>query len=204
VPEETPAWKKLMDGALAQLEEDDSIHPHHTDFLAEALWEIRASGRSMEGLRKLVSLYDQVSHQIAARRWARTAENLQVEHFKNALWTDFLTALRAAKSGRLAIVAQWLDVVQSQLLEEWERYESEHILDEEITSETVLGHQYLLGGTEQWLEVVEEFRVLLHEKMDTSGLFAKAVSAQRLLLTVQAQQSEMSDPTESFMRSWVN
>ena len=201
------SWQAWFDGALSQLESDDSIDAALTDEMAECLDEaleaITLGSTCQPALNRLVSLYhrNQASLPLEAK-WRRRAANLGAVQLESTTWEDLHVALDAAQSGRLAPVATWLEAVEQTFLSSWESYEQGDVLEDEITTESVLCHRFLMEGTELWLEALAIFRDSLGGPIDRAAVLQAAEAGQRLLILVQLLDQEAEEAMERFF-AWA-
>lgn len=201
------SWQAWFDGAVAQLESDDSIDAGLTDQMAECLEEAQeaiAGGFTCQpALNRLVSLYhrNQAALPLEAK-WRRRAANLGAVQLESSTWNDLHMALDAAQSGRLAPVSAWLDAVEQSFLSSWESYEQGDVLESEITTESVLCHRFLMEGTELWLEALSTFRDSLGSPIDRAAVLQAAEAGQRLLILVQLLDQEAEEAMDRFF-AWA-
>lgn len=201
------SWCTWFEAAAAQLENDDSIDSRLTDEMAECLGEaeeaISVGLNCQPALNRLISLYHRnLAGMSLEQKWRRRAAGLGSAQLDSAAWNDLHLALDAAMAGRLAPVARWLDAMEQNLLVSWESYEDGDVLEEEVTTESVLCHRFLLEGTEFWLEAIANFRDSLAGPIDRAAILETAEAGQRLLILVQLLDEEAEEAMDSFF-SWA-
>ncbi len=203
----TGSWKAWFDAAVAQLETDDSIDSRLTDEMADCLGEaeeaITQGYNCQPALNRLVSLYHRNQDSLPLElKWRRRAAGLGAVQLDSATWEDLHLALDAAQAGRIAPVPKWLDAVEQNFLTSWESYEEGDVLEEEITTESVLCHRLLMEGTELWLDAIATFRDSLGGSIDRDSVLELAEAGQRLLILVQILDQEAEEATDRFF-SWA-
>lgn len=183
---------------------DDSIEPHLADSLADALVEaeeaLQIGHRPDEPLSRLVNLFAQAN---LKARWTTRSETLRSQDLQSSMWDDLHKALDAATASP-AVVEAWVDWAEGEFLSQWERYESSDVQPQEVTIESVLGHQFLQSGVEHWLEALFELKETLPSGIDSASILAQAEAGQRLLVTVQVIEEERRNVQKSFIAAWMN
>lgn len=98
-----------------------------------------------------------------------------------------------------------LSLMREEVLELWEGYRQEPVLQQEITAETVAAHQLLREGLESWLEALD--RAL--ENAQDEGAVERALWGNRLLLVVGDQarrlgsgEQEMLQIIDNISQTW--
>lgn len=181
-----------LEAAYEQLEKDDSIDPQRADELADILDEAEhaASTKDLNAqLRRLCEVYLQVPP--LEQVWLAKARNLSQEELLTETWLELHQAVEAAHMGNVKLAQEWVTDLSELYLDVWKGYETTTVLEAEITQESALGHQFLQGGVESWLEALAAFQSELESASpDYSRVFEPAEWGQRLLLVVQAIEEE--------------
>lgn len=203
-------WQGWFEAAAQQLENDDSLDARLTDEMADALGEAEEAiceGRnSLPALNRLVALYHRGQGELTIEaKWLKKAELLGLAQLETPVWNDLHRALDAAEAGRSGLVAKWLEKVEEKFIATWESYEAGDVLDEEITTESVLGHRFLQEGSELWLGALAEFKDALEGGVTAatrSSILAQAEQGQRLLVLMQILEQEAEQAMNRFF-SWA-
>ncbi len=203
----TGSWQAWFDAASAQLEVDDSIDSRLTDEMADCLGEaeeaITQGYTSQPALNRLVSLYHRNQESLPLElKWRRRAAGLGLAQLESNTWEDLHAALDAAQAGRTSSVARWLDLVEQHFLNSWESYEDGDVLEEEVTTESVLCHRFLMEGTELWLDALSTFRESLGGAIDRASILELAEAGQRNLILVQILDQEAEEAMDRFF-AWA-
>jgi len=198
------AWEGWFAQALDQLEADDSIEAHLADSIAEALSQTEDAlreGRRADGeVQHLIRL---VTEARVEKRWREKAQNLRPEQLRSTTFDDLHKALDAA-SHSPALVEAWIDLTEAELLSLWDGYEAGDVLPSEVTIESMLGHEFLSEGLEEWLTALAELRDCLGGELDRAAILARAEAGQRLLVAVQVIEQERRNLRETFIAAWMN
>jgi hypothetical protein len=129
---------------------------------------------------------------------------LSITQLRSTLWDDLVKALDAAAHAP-ELVEAWLDHSETELLRSWEGYEQGDVLANEVTIESILGHEFLSSGLEEWLQALAELRDGLSlGRVDRAAILARAEAGQRLLVTVQAIEDERRSLRQNFIAAWMN
>lgn len=197
------SWQVWFEQAAEQLECDDSFDPQLTDQMVDCLVEaedaLLSGGDANLALKRLVALYhSQAKLDSLEELWLFKASQLGTAQLETETWNDLHKALEAAQSGRTSLVERWLDCVEEEFLAAWEGYEATDVLEEEITTESVLCHRFLLEGVEGWLEALTIFRETLGPELDRSAILRTAEQAQRLLILVQLLETEAEEALQRY------
>lgn len=138
----------------------------------------------------MVKLKCRISQLDLEERWNRRAETLSLRELRTPLWNDLEKALRAADRGHDFPVKVWVEETEKWLVAQWECYEDSDVLSQEITTEAVLGHQFLIRGLEWWLEALDCIRALLVGEATPLEVLKNAEMGQRQFLTVESFHTE--------------
>lgn len=198
------AWGSWFQQALEQLEMDESIEAHLADSMAEALClaeeALSAGQRPDAALQSLVALVQQAR---VEKRWREKARNLTTEQLRSTNFDDLHKALDAAEHSP-DLVEDWIDHTEVELLALWESYESSDVLATEVTIESILGHEFLSAGLEEWLTALAELRESLQGQLHRASILARAEAGQRLLVAIQVIEEERRNKRETFIAAWMN
>lgn len=138
-------------------------------------------------------------HQSIEEVWLKRADNLSEAEICTEVFSDLQLALKAAKMGRTALVHRWLEHTEARFLSVWEEYERGDVLDEEVTTESILGHRFLLEGVEGWLDALGAFREGLEAgAVNPEEIFECAEFAQRRLVLLQILEQEADEAFERY------
>jgi hypothetical protein len=201
------AWRNWFEAAAEQLENDDSLDARLTDEMADALGEAEAAiceGRnSLPALNRLVSLYHRGQAELSLEaKWTKKAQMLGLAQLESPIWNDLHSALDAAEAGKVAPVARWIEMVEERFIATWESYEAGDVLENEVTTESVLGHRFLRDGAELWLSALGQFKDSLAGGLDRGSILAQAEEGQRLLVVMQILEQEADEALDRFF-SWA-
>jgi hypothetical protein len=187
------------------LEADDSWGDRLTDALAEVLAQIeedyQRQGHADEAFAQLQFLY---SHGRIAQdlefEWKTRMASFKPEELQSGLWVDLVRAVKHARKGNKEIVRGWLCRTERRILATMEQYEHLSITHSEITTETVLAHNFLNTGVESWLEAL----ALLDSALDQpefcwEAVFDRAQKGQRHLMAVSLLNRQIASK-ENFFR----
>lgn len=198
------AWQAWFASALEQLEADDSIEAHVADAMADALSEaeeaLSLGHRPEAALQRLVALFTEARTEA---HWRLKAQSLRPEQLSSTTWNDLHKALDAAAHSP-ALVEAWISHVEGEFLAQWDSYESSDVLPQEVTSESILGHEFLSQGLEEWLSALAELRDSLDTQVDRASVLARAEAGQRLLVAVQVIEEERRNVRQNFIAAWMN
>ncbi len=134
--------------------------------------------------------------------WLTRARNLGSALLESPVWNDLHEAVDALEQGHWQAVEQWVDVVEKRFFSTWEAYESGDILDEEISTESVLCHRFLMDGTELWLDALSDLREGIGGQIDRGKILGRAEAGQRLLVLVQLLNDEAQESLNRFL-NWA-
>ena len=136
-------------------------------------------------------------------RWRRTAADLTMEELNSGTWRDLHRAFQAEAAGRHDLVVRWLEQTEATILAAWEGYDATTVLEDEVTAESVLGHQLLREGAESWLDALEMLREGLGQS-DREAVLERAEEGQRLLVALGKVQQDQECSSARFMAAWRN
>jgi hypothetical protein len=199
-------WPSWLEGAMNQLETDDSIDVQLTDQLAEILSDLEdafsTGADPSDTANRLLMVFKEPSIEDL---WRARAGSLGYSELNTTLWNDLHRALDAAEKGKSQVVSRWLELVEQKMIAKWESYEHSEILDEEITSESVAGHRLLCDGVENWLCALSELRYgLAVGNVNRTSVLQNAECGQRLLVALEVIQKEMVNPLQWLVEAWRN
>ena len=199
-------WSNWLEGAMSQLETDDSIEVHRSDELAEILSEMEeALASGIDASKAADRLLAVLAEPTLEERWRTRAENLSVSELHTTLWSDLQRAMVAVETGKFQVVSRWIDLVEQRMISRWESYEQTELLEEEITAETVAGHRLLCDGMESWLGALSELKFgLQNGAVNRRSVLEKAEAGQRLLVILKVIQEEMVNPLQWLVDAWKN
>ena len=197
-------WEAWFSGALEQLEMDDSIEARVADGMADALAEaeeaLREGLRPEQALLRLVGLFSEARVELV---WRQKASSLQAEQLHSTTWDDLHKALEATTHSP-ALVEAWVDWAEGQFLSLWESYEAGDVLCKEVTIESILGHEFLAEGVEEWLTALAQLRESLDGPVDHASILQRAEAGQRLLMALQVIEQERRNQRLNFIAAWTN
>lgn len=193
-----------FDGALAQLEHDDSFDAHTADRLVELILqmqELSETGQSTAALfAQIKSVYNAAKVDTVEARWRVRSGLLSDEELDTDLWYDLYDAVEALEEGDRESTLAWSQEVFTQFMGVWQDYESNTpVFDEEITQESILGHKFLKEGLAFWLEALQELQSV---SPDLDQVWEKAENGQRLLVAVQILEEELSNLKQRYFVNW--
>ncbi len=142
------------------------------------------------------------NHQTLEDAWLQRADQLGLAQLDSPVWNDLHDALHAVGSGYHQAVKEWIHLVEDRFLATWESYESGDVLDEEVSTESVLCHRFLMEGVELWLSALADFRDSVDDRVDRDSILKQAEAGQRFLVLVQLINDEAESVTNNFL-SWA-
>lgn len=182
--------EQLLDDCLNQLENDDRFCPVLTDQMVEALFEAQEmfhdGGDWIRALSRVHEL-----HQRALSRgdlfdvWLDRATALKPQEIETELLLEFQEACRLIGEG--VSPQAWLEHTSAQIQDVLRSYLVLPVAQQEVTMESEMCHDFLVRGTQAWLEAL---RLLGTGELDRARELAHF--GQQLLVSVQLFEEEAS------------
>lgn len=134
-------------------------------------------------------------------QWRQEMESLSDRELVSPLSRDLDRALEAYKQGRVALVSEWLRLTVAKFLTASEDYQSMRLQPAEVTTESVLGHRYLLDGIDYWLEALSLFQEGLEGEIDLVAIKEFAREGMKRLKFVESLR-EMFAPRVALFQAY--
>jgi hypothetical protein len=186
---ETEDIRKMLGEAVAELQSAQTEEEREAFFVVHSvLTQLDNQQDPLPGLRFMAERYRRVAemedepHGTALERKVRElASQLTGDAWKAGAYR----VLEQALLDESTAIDETIDELDRVLSDAWEPYLSTRVTDEEITAETVVGHQVLRDGFSFWFQALDEVELAMTEGRGFDEALALAEEGNRLLVAVQ-------------------
>lgn len=185
----------LIEGALEQLEEDDTVSPALTDRLVETLLEAREAfedgGEPWEALDDFLLLYGKArAEKPMGEVWMERIDAVPIGELRTETWDQFIQAHQLVEEGRGHLVESWLLAKMKEFRTALDSYSGLRVCPEEVTIESQMCHEFLFAGVQCWMNAVSGLWNRLQGRPGLWDVTSEAEKGQRLLMAVQIYEAE--------------
>jgi hypothetical protein len=160
------------------------LQPIHDDFLG--------GGLPADQLRKFYEHYrDSVTEPtdppglILEDEFRQLAEDLSEEEWCTGSFLKLEAGIEAYMNGDFRRLEDAIYDLEDVLQQAWEPYAESPVTASEVTAETVLGHQLLVEGIQEWQQALELTRAAANEEAEWQDALDCAQYANRILVALQ-------------------